>query len=69
MDMTKKVKMALTYADVTQAELAKGIGTSAPNITQRIKRGLFTVPDLEDIADVLGCEFECYFVFPDGTKI
>lgn len=69
MDIGKKIEMALTYKGMTKAELAKQIGTSAPNVTQKFKRGTFSITDCEKIAEILGAEFEFSIVFPDGMKI
>lgn len=37
--------------------------------SQKIKRGSFTLDDMQDIALATGCSFECAFVFPDGERI
>ena len=69
MDITKKIKLAEKYADISEAELARRIGTSSQALGQRLKTGKFSSSDLDTIAKALGAEFECHFVFPDGTKI
>ena len=69
MDIPKKIKMAETYSEVTEAELSRRLGTSAQAFGQRMKTGKFSSADLEAIAAALGAEFVCYFKFPDGTQI
>lgn len=69
MDISMKIKMAETYANVKEAELARRLGTTSQAFGQRMKTGKFSSVDLEKIAAALGAEYECHFVFPDGTKV
>ena len=69
MDISMKIKLAETYAKVSERELAKRIGTSSQNLGQRLKVGKFTSEELERIAVALGAEFICFFRFPDGTEV
>lgn len=61
--------MALSYKGISQAELARRLKTSAPNLNLKIKRNTLKKEDLEEIAKAIGAEFEMNFIFPDGTKI
>lgn len=69
MDIPIKIKLAETYAKVTEAELARRLGTTSQALGQRIKTGRFSSADLEKVAEALGAEFICKFKFPDGTEI
>ncbi len=69
MTLTQKIKMALAYKNMSEAELARRIGTSPSAFNQRMKTGKFSDADLTKIADVLNAKFECFFAFDDGTKI
>jgi len=69
MDIPTKIKMAETYAKVSEAELSRRLGTTSQAFGQRIKTGKFTSADLDAIATALGAEFVCCFKFPDGTEI
>ena len=69
MDIPKKIKMAEAYANVSEAELARRLGTSSQAFGQRMKTGKFNSEDLEKIATALGAEFVCCFKFPDGSEI
>lgn len=69
MDIPKKIKMAEAYADVSEAELARRLGTSSQAFGQRMRTGKFNSEDLEKIATALGAEFVCCFKFPDGSEI
>lgn len=69
MDIPTKIKLAETYAKVSESELARRIGMTPQALGQRIKTGKFTSAELDKIAEALGAEFACEFRFPDGTKI
>ena len=68
-DMTKKIKLAETYADIKEAELARRLGKTSQALGQRIRTGKFSIEELEEMAKAMGAEFVCYFEFPDGTKL
>lgn len=69
MDISKKIKLAETFAEVSEAELARRLGSSSQAFGQRLKTGKFSSADLEQIAKALGAQYVAYFEFPDGTKI
>jgi len=45
------------------------MGTSQPNISNKLKRDNFNEKELNHIAEVLGVKFEANFVLEDGRKI
>ena len=69
MTIEQKIKMALSYANVSQAELARRIGTTPSNLNQKVKRNTLTKEELERIAGALGGTWRAEFVFEDGTII
>jgi len=70
MSKEQKIKTAATYSGISQAKLAVGIGMTASNFNQKLKRDTFTDKELNAIAEALGAAFEpCAFVFPDGMRI
>lgn len=69
MDFTKKIKMAEAYAQISEAELARKIGTSPQAFGQRVRTGKYKLQELERIAEEMGAEFVCVFRFPDGTEV
>jgi transcriptional regulator with XRE-family HTH domain len=69
MTIPKKIKMVLSYLGISEAELARRLGKSAPAFNQRMKTGKFSSEDLDEIAVALGAEFKYTFKFPDGTEI
>ena len=69
MNIIKKIKMALAYKGMSEAELARALDTSPAAFNQRMKTGKFTSEELDDIARVLDANYQYFFEFPDGTKI
>lgn len=69
MTIEQKIKMALSYAGKSQAELARLMNTTPSNLNQKIKRGTLTQEEMEAIASILGGVWRAEFEFPDGTKI
>jgi len=65
----QKVKMALSYSGLSQAELARRTGTTPSNLNQKVKRNTLTKEEMEQIAAALGCTWRAEFVFEDGTVI
>ena len=69
MDIKKHIQMAMAYADVTEAELARRMGyASQQALHKRLRTARFSQQDLDRIAEALGCTFNFEFIFPDGTK-
>lgn len=69
MTIAQKLNMALSYKGISQAELARRLGTTPSNLNQKVKRNTLTKEELEQIADVLGGKWKAEFDFPDGTVI
>lgn len=69
MDISTKIRLALTYAKISEAELARRIGTSSQALGQRLKTGKFTSQEIEKIASAIGAEYIYIFKFTDGTEI
>jgi transcriptional regulator with XRE-family HTH domain len=69
MTIEQKIKMALSYSGVSQAELARRMGTTPSNLNQKVKRNTLTKEEMEQIASALGGSWRSEFVFNDGTVI
>jgi transcriptional regulator with GAF, ATPase, and Fis domain len=63
------IKVALSYAGMTQAELADKIGMNKSNFNARMKRESFSRIEMEQIAKALGMEFVYTFKMSDGKTI
>ena len=69
MTIEQKIKMATAYKGISQAELARLVGTTPQNFNLKVKRETFKMEELERIATALGAVYTASFEFPDGTKI
>ena len=69
MTVPQKIKMALAYKGMSEADLARAIGTSPSAFNQRMKTGKFSSEDMEKIATALEATYFFGFEFKDGTKI
>jgi transcriptional regulator with XRE-family HTH domain len=64
-----KIRLACTLAGISVSELARRIGTTPQNMSQRLKVGRFSAEELEGIAQALGAELRLELIFPDGSKV
>ena len=69
MTMEQKISMALAYKGISQAALAREMGTTPSNFNQKLKRGTFSVEEMEKMAAALGPKYFFGFEFEDGTKV
>lgn len=69
MTMEQKISMALAYKGMSQAALARAMETTPSNFNQKLKRGTFSVEELEKMAQCLGAKYSFGFEFEDGMKI
>ena len=54
---------------MSEAELARSIGTSPSAFNQRMKTGKFSSEEMEKIAEALEATYYFGFEFKDGTKV
>ena len=47
MTVEQKIKMALSYSGISQAELARKIGMTPSNLNQKVKRNTLTKEEME----------------------
>lgn len=69
MTMEQKISMALAYKGMSQAALAREMGTTPSNFNQKLKRGTFSVEELEKMASALEAKYFFGFEFKDGTRV
>lgn len=67
--MGEKIRILLRRKKITISDLADMVDTSRQNLTNKLSRDNFTEKELQQIAEVLGCKFEGFFIFDDGHKI
>ncbi len=69
MTNAQKIRMALAYVKMSEAELARRLDSTPQAFNQRMKTDKFSSKELEKIANIVGAKYLAYFEFPDGTKI
>ena len=69
MTIEQKIKMALSFTGISQAELARRLNTTPSNLNQKIRRNTLTKEEMELIAQALDGTWRAEFVFDDGTVI
>lgn len=63
--MSKKIEILLIELDIPKKELAARLGTSAANLSIKLKRDNFSEKELQDIAKACGAKFKGLFIFKD----
>ena len=69
MTISQKIKMSLAYKGMSEADLARAVGSSPQAFNQRMKTGKFSSDEMDKIADALEASYFFGFEFKDGTKI
>ena len=69
MRIDEQIKILCIKREMTASEIAKRLNRTPQAFSQKMKRGSFTIDDLEEIAMVTGCKLECSFTLPDGNQI
>lgn len=69
MTISQKIKMALAYKGMSEAELARAVGSSPSAFNQRMKTGKFSSEEMEKIADALGATYYYCFEFEGNVRI
>ncbi len=69
MRIDEQLKILCIKSDISLSEMARRLNKSPQAFNQKIKRGKFTIEELNDIALVSGCTVKCEFVYPNGEKI
>ncbi|MEG1360294.1 MAG: XRE family transcriptional regulator [Clostridia bacterium] len=69
MQIDEPLKMVCVKNDLTMAEIARRLDVSPQAFSQKMKRGTFTLDDLDSVAAVAGCKLECNLILAGGEKI
>ncbi len=65
MSMSEKIRITLVKRQISITELASSLGTSQSNLSNKLKRDNFSEKELNQIADILNCDFKGTFVMKD----
>ena len=69
MRISEQIRVLCVRCNVSEAELARRLGKSPQNFNSKMKRGTFTITDLEKVASALGVQFKRNFVLGNGEEI
>lgn len=59
--MTEKIKEKMKEKGIKQGEVAKKLGISKENMSQRMKKNNWRINELKQIAEILKCKLKCEF--------
>jgi IS30 family transposase len=69
MSMAQKIRLLLVKKDnISEAELARRLGTVPSNLHNKMKRDNFSEKELREIAAVMGCELRMSFYDPETNE-
>ncbi len=69
MEISDMIKLLCRKNGITVAELARRIGQSSQNLTQKIKRGTVSMDEMTQIAAAVGADYDQCFSIPGKGKI
>ena len=69
MTISEQIKVLCVRCNMSEAELARRLGKSPQSFNAKMKRGSFTIDDLNEIAEVVGGEFKRNFILTNGEEI
>ncbi|KOF57665.1 DNA-binding protein [Clostridium sp. DMHC 10] len=69
MTISEQIKVLCVRSNISEAELARRLGKSPQNFNSKLKRGSFTIKELEQIAEVVGAKFERKFILTNGEMV
>ena len=69
MTITEQIKILCIRQNISLAELARRLGKSPQSFNSKMRRGSFTVDELEKIAEVTDSAFERKFVLNNGEQV
>ena len=69
MTISEQIKVLCVRCNVSEAELARRLGKSPQSFNSKMRRGSFSVPEIEQVADALGVSFNREFILGNGDKV
>ncbi len=69
MTISEQIKVLCVRSNISRAELARRIGMSPQSLRAKMKREIFTIADLEEIADAVGATFIKKFALHNGEEV
>ncbi|MCI8695071.1 MAG: XRE family transcriptional regulator [Lachnospiraceae bacterium] len=69
MRIDEQLKILAVKTNMTFAEISGKVDKSPQAFSQKMKRGNYTLDELEEIARATGTKITCYFELPNGEMI
>lgn len=69
MTIKQRIKISCEKMNINLGELSEKLNIRQSTFSVRLKTGKFTKEEIEKIAFNMGCMYNSYFLFSDGTKI
>ena len=69
MRIDEQLKILAIKTNMTLAEIGERLDKSPQAFSQKMKRGNYTLDELEAIAIATNCKLNCWFELPNGDKI
>ena len=69
MTISEQIKVLCVRCNVSEVELARRLGKSPQSFNSKMKRGSFSVLEIEQVADALGVSFNREFILENGDRI
>lgn len=67
-DVRKYIQHCCVSKEITEAELARRMGQSPQNLSNKYRRGTLKVSELQQAADALGADLQILFVDRETGK-
>lgn len=67
--ISEQIRVLCVRSNISVAELARRLGKSPQSFNSKLKRGSFTIKDLEEIAEATGTSFRRNYILPNGEEI
>lgn len=68
MSMSEKIKIAIIKRKTTVSSVAKKIGTSQSNLSNKLTRDNFSEKELIQISEALGYNYKSVFIDPETNE-
>lgn len=66
--VSRQIKSILAFKGSNAAQLAEQLHCTQANISQKFKRDNFSVKEMQEIADILGCDLKISFTDRETGK-
>jgi transcriptional regulator with XRE-family HTH domain len=63
------IKILCVRLGISVAELARKCGKSPQAFSQKMKRDGFSMKELKEVAETVGCQFVPAFILPNGDRV